>query len=146
MDTKSSNKEKRWNNKEIKKFLLKMNMYKQKVKKGEIIPRAPVKPYASYMKLEKTPYLFYEALHGINFCSVFPTHLYLGPGPASTQRIHNRFQFGCCLVRSISYVKITLSQRILDTLYICKSLWQRIFQRFYVTYGYGLDSNVKIQT
>ena len=35
-----------------------------------------------------------------------------------TQLAHYVFttlQFGCCLVRSLSYVKITLPQRILDT-------------------------------
>jgi hypothetical protein len=36
----------------------------------------------------------------------------------ATQLAHYVFttlQFGCCLVRSLSYVKITLPQRILDT-------------------------------
>jgi hypothetical protein len=29
--------------------------------------------------------------------------------------VFTTLQFGCCLVRSLSYVKITLPQRILDT-------------------------------
>jgi hypothetical protein len=48
-------------------------------------------------------------------------------------------QFGCCLVRSLSYVKITLPQRILDTW--CASRCDNVFSNVFVTHGYGLDAN-----
>ena len=58
--------------------------------------------------------------------------------------VYTTLQFGCCLVRSLSYVKITLPQRILDTCYAsrCDNVCSNVF----VTYGYGLDANVKAQT
>jgi hypothetical protein len=65
----------------------------------------------------------------------------------NTQLAHYVFttlQFGCCLVRSLSYVKITLPQRILDTWYArrCDNVLFNVF----VTYEYGLDAKVKTQT
>jgi hypothetical protein len=65
----------------------------------------------------------------------------------TTQLVHYVFttlQFGCCLVRSLSYVKITLPQRILDTGYARRC--DKVFSNVFVTYGYGLDANVKAQT
>ena len=41
-------------------------------------------------------------------------------------------------------MKITLPQRILDTLYASRS--DNVFSNVFVTYGYGLDVNVKAQT
>jgi hypothetical protein len=35
--------------------------------------------------------------------------------PQLAHYVFTTLQFGCCLVRSLSYVKITLQQRILDT-------------------------------
>jgi len=54
------------------------------------------------------------------------------------------FQFGSCLVKSLSYVKIALPQRIFDTLYASRC--DNVFSNVFVTYGYGLDVNVKAQT
>jgi hypothetical protein len=41
-------------------------------------------------------------------------------------------------------VKITLPQRIFDTLYASRR--DNVFSNVFVTYGYGLDVNVKAQT
>ena len=41
-------------------------------------------------------------------------------------------------------MKITLPQRIFDTLYASRS--DNVFSNVFVTYGYGLDVNVKAQT
>ena len=58
--------------------------------------------------------------------------------------VFTTLQFGCGLVRSLSYVKITLPQRILDTWYASRC--DNVFSNVFVTYGYGLDANVKAQT
>ena len=57
--------------------------------------------------------------------------------------VFTTLQFGCCLVRSLSCVKITLPQRILDTWYASRC--DNVFSNVFVTYGYGLDANVKAQ-
>jgi hypothetical protein len=46
---------------------------------------------------------------------------------------------------SISYVKITLPQRILDTA-LYASRCDNVSSNVFVTYGYGLDANVKTQS
>ena len=54
------------------------------------------------------------------------------------------FQFGSCLVKSLSYVKIALPQPIFETLYASRC--DNVFSNVFVTYGYDLDANVKSQT
>jgi hypothetical protein len=48
------------------------------------------------------------------------------------------------MIPTLSYVNITLPQPILDTWYASRC--DNVFSNVFVTYGYGLDANVKAQT